>query len=151
MKQLICDSLNGMRITQIILATAICTPESESEVAQSCPTLCDPMDNRLLCPWDFLGKSTEVGCHFLLKDRDTSPLESAAAADLRIEFGEPPRASSVVECEDMSHRDLREEISVGNVCGRKSGSHGGKLILLSHTVGAAITVASLSLQASVGS
>ena len=39
--------------------------ESESEVAQSCPTLCDPMDTRLLRPWDFLGKSAEVGCHFL--------------------------------------------------------------------------------------
>ena len=40
--------------------------ESESEVSQSCPTLCDPMDTGLLCPWDFLGKSTGVGCHFLL-------------------------------------------------------------------------------------
>ena len=39
----------------------------ESEVAQSCPTLCDPMDTRLLCPWDFLGKSTGVGCLFLLQ------------------------------------------------------------------------------------
>jgi len=31
---------------------------------QSCPTLCDPMDlqpTRLLCPWDFPGKSTGVG------------------------------------------------------------------------------------------
>ena len=34
----------------------------ESEIAQSCPTLCDPMDTRWLCPWDFLGKSTGVGC-----------------------------------------------------------------------------------------
>ena len=41
--------------------------ESESEVAQSCPTLCDPMDTRLLRPWDFLGKSTGVGCNFLLQ------------------------------------------------------------------------------------
>ena len=41
--------------------------ESESEVAQSCPTLCDPMDTRLLYPWDFLGKSTGVGCLFLLQ------------------------------------------------------------------------------------
>ena len=41
--------------------------ESESEVAQSCPTLCDPMDTRLLRPWDFLGKSTGVGCLFLLQ------------------------------------------------------------------------------------
>ena len=37
-------------------------------VAQSCSTLCDPMDcspPRLLCPWDFSGKNTGVGCHFL--------------------------------------------------------------------------------------
>ena len=40
----------------------------ESEVTQWCPTLCDPMDCspiRLLCPWDFPGKNTGVGCHFL--------------------------------------------------------------------------------------
>ena len=36
----------------------------ESEVAQLCSTLCDPMDSpctKLLRPWDFLGKSTGVG------------------------------------------------------------------------------------------
>ena len=41
-----------------------------SEVAQSCLTLCDPMDcepTRFLCPWDFPGKSTGVGCHSLLQ------------------------------------------------------------------------------------
>ena len=37
-----------------------------SEVAQSCLTLWDPMDTRLLRSWDFLGKSTGVGCHLLL-------------------------------------------------------------------------------------
>ena len=37
------------------------------KVAQLCPTLCEPMDTRLLCPWDFLGKGTGVGCHFLLQ------------------------------------------------------------------------------------
>ena len=40
-------------------------------LTQSCPTLCNPMDcscpHRLLCPWDFPGKNTEVGCHFLLQ------------------------------------------------------------------------------------
>ena len=44
--------------------------ESKSEVTQSCPTLCDPMDYSLpgsSCPWDFPGKSTGVGCHFLLQ------------------------------------------------------------------------------------
>ena len=40
--------------------------KSESEVAQSCPTLSDPIDcipTRLLRPWDFPDKSTGVGCH----------------------------------------------------------------------------------------
>ena len=36
------------------------------EVAQSCRTLWDPMGCRLLCPWNFPGKGTGVGCHFLL-------------------------------------------------------------------------------------
>ena len=45
-------------------------PVRESEVAQLCPTLSDPMDlqpTRLLHPWDFPGKSTGVGCHCLLQ------------------------------------------------------------------------------------
>ena len=29
--------------------------------------LCNPMDTRLLHPWDFLGKSPGVGCHFLFQ------------------------------------------------------------------------------------
>ena len=44
--------------------------KSESEVAQSCPTL-QPhglQPTRLLRPWDFPGKSTGVGCHCLLQD-----------------------------------------------------------------------------------
>ena len=39
-------------------------------VSQSCLTLCDPYGlypTRLLCPWDFSGKNTGVGCHFLLQ------------------------------------------------------------------------------------
>ena len=36
---------------------------------QSCPTLCDPIDaaTRPPRPWDFPGKNTGVGCHFLLQ------------------------------------------------------------------------------------
>ena len=44
--------------------------ESESEVTQSCPTLREThglQSSRLLCPWDFPGKSTRVGCHFFLQ------------------------------------------------------------------------------------
>ena len=39
-------------------------------VAQLCLTVCDPHElqpTRLLCPWDFSGKHTGVGCHFLLQ------------------------------------------------------------------------------------
>ena len=36
------------------------------DFAQSCQTLCDPMDCSL-CPWDSLGKNTRVGCHSLLQ------------------------------------------------------------------------------------
>ena len=42
----------------------------ESEVAQSCLTLCDPMDcslTKFLCTWAFPGKNTGVGCHFLVQ------------------------------------------------------------------------------------
>ena len=44
--------------------------KSESEVAQSCPTLATPWTaayQEVLHggPWDFLGKSTGVGCHCL--------------------------------------------------------------------------------------
>ena len=48
--------------------------KSESEVAQSCLTLSDPLDcslglqPRFLHPWDFPGKSTGVGCHCLLRE-----------------------------------------------------------------------------------
>ena len=45
------------------------TQESESEVAQSCPTLrpYGQQPTRLLCPQDSPGKNTRVGCHFLLQ------------------------------------------------------------------------------------
>ena len=36
------------------------------QIAQSCLTLCDPMD-WLLPPWDSPGKSIGIGCHFLLQ------------------------------------------------------------------------------------
>ena len=39
-------------------------------VDKSCLTLLQPrglQPARLLCPWDFLGKNTGVGCHFLLQ------------------------------------------------------------------------------------
>ena len=45
-------------------------PPSCCLVIKSCPTLCDPLDcspARLLCPWDFPGKNTGMGCHFLLQ------------------------------------------------------------------------------------
>ena len=38
-----------------------------TKLLQSCPNLCPHRmySIRLLCPWDFPGKNTGVGCHFL--------------------------------------------------------------------------------------
>ena len=40
------------------------------KLLQSCPTLCDSRDCSppgLLCPWDYPGKNTRVGCYFFLQ------------------------------------------------------------------------------------
>ena len=42
---------------------------------------------------------------------------------------------SAVDCREMAPGDVREEIAEGIACGGKSGSHGGKVILLSHMQG----------------
>ena len=48
------------------------TQSASNSLTQSCPTLCDPMrphglqPSRFLYPWNFPGKNTGVGCHFLL-------------------------------------------------------------------------------------
>ena len=39
---------------------------------------------------------------------------------------------AAVGCGERDRGDMREEIVVGNACGGKSGSHGGKAIPLSH-------------------
>ena len=37
-------------------------------IVQLCLTLCNPMDcSLLLCPWDFSGENTGVGCHSILQ------------------------------------------------------------------------------------
>ena len=40
---------------------------------------------------------------------------------------------AATDCGEMDRGDVREKIVVGNACGGKSGSHGSKAILLSHT------------------
>ena len=42
------------------------------------------------------------------------------------------RARAAVDCRMMDWGDVREEIVLGNACGGKLGSHGSKVILMSH-------------------
>ena len=42
------------------------------------------------------------------------------------------RTRAAVDCRKMDRGDVREEIVVGNACGRKPGRCGSKVILLSH-------------------
>ena len=43
-----------------------------------------------------------------------------------------PRVKAAVDFGEMDQGEVREEIVMGIACGGKLGSHGGKVILLSH-------------------
>ena len=61
----------GTRIMKAILEFCLCVCVCVCMYAQSCLTLFWPYGlwpARLLYPWDFPGKNTEVGCHFLLQE-----------------------------------------------------------------------------------
>ena len=103
MKQLTCDTLNGMRITQRIIAIAICTT-----------------------------------------DRGISPLESTVAGGWNLGMENNPRVRSAVDCGGDNQGDMREETVVGNACGGKLGSRGGKAILLNLTQGVGTSLKPLS-------
>ena len=63
--------------------------KSESEVAQSCPDSSQPhglQPTRLLCPWDFPGKSTGVGCHCLLRSSPAPQFKSFGSAFFMIQL-----------------------------------------------------------------
>ena len=63
-------SLGGIYVYSIVIKTALYVVFYCSLVVQWFLTLLwphGPLLARLLCPWDFLGKTTEVGCHFLLQ------------------------------------------------------------------------------------
>ena len=46
----------------------VCKPHCVFSITQSCLTVHCPMDYSLTgCPWNFPGKNTGVGCHFLLQ------------------------------------------------------------------------------------
>ena len=46
-----------------------------------------------------------------------------------------PRVRAAVDCGKTDQGGVREEIVVGKACGGKPGSHGIKVILLSHVKG----------------
>ena len=50
-----------------------------------------------------------------------------------------PRARAAVDSREMDQGDVKEDIVRENACGGKLGSHGNKVILLSHTWRGAIT------------
>ena len=68
---LICILIEGKLLYNFVMVSFIQQYKSAMcSVAKSCPTLCDLMDCSppgWFCPWDFLGKNTGVGSHFLLQ------------------------------------------------------------------------------------
>ena len=56
-------TLQNSRFLCVCVCVCVCV------CAQLHPTLCSPMDcTRFLCPWNFLGKNTGVGCHALFQE-----------------------------------------------------------------------------------
>ena len=50
-----------------VFQVSILFTHSEAKLHCCVWLFCNPMDCRLLCPWDFPGENTGVGCHFLLQ------------------------------------------------------------------------------------
>ena len=82
--------------------------------AQSYLTLCDP--TRLLYPWDFPGKNTGVGCHFLLQGNLPNPgtePESPASPATQVEFyhwatGEAHKVQTWLSLNQLCYIDIFE-------------------------------------------
>ena len=66
-------------------------------------------------------------------DRNTGLLEGRCSS-WELEFRDCGAISgwAAVDCRETDRGDVREETVVGNACGGKLGSHGSKVILLSH-------------------
>ena len=68
-------------------------------VAQSCPTLKPRglQPTGLLCPWDFPGKNTRVGCHFLLQGIFPTQVLNLGSPALQADslLSEPPGKSLI--------------------------------------------------------
>ena len=59
--------LTTEKFYHLVPSTSTDAKKMEVLVTQLSPTLSNPMVGRFLRPWDFLGKNTGVGCHFLLQ------------------------------------------------------------------------------------
>ena len=83
---------------------------SQGEVAQSCPTLCDPMDYSppgSFHPRNFLGKSTGVGCHFLLQGNLPNPgIKSGSPAFQADALPSEPPGKPVIPQSNILNRDI---------------------------------------------
>ena len=62
-------SLTYTKTSWNVKSSGPCTAAVATKLLQSCPPLCNPIDGSPpgSCPWDSPGKSTGVGCHFLLQ------------------------------------------------------------------------------------
>ena len=100
----------------------ILSPSLHAKPLQSCPTLCDPMDSMLLCPWDSPGKNTGVGCHPLLQGifptQESNPcllglLHWQAGPLPLVPPGKPPlldtRATTAVNSQPKRARSMMEK------------------------------------------
>ena len=83
--------------------------KSESEVAQSCPTLRDPhglQPTSLLHPWDFPGKSTGVGYAQLIDKFLFQPWHNACGILVPWPWLNLAPSSKSAESEPLDHQEI---------------------------------------------
>ena len=94
-----------------LIQTSMYFPMSKGvqvDAFQSCQTLCESMDCRLPgssgdSPWSFSGKSTGVGCHFLLQGNLPDPGIEPRSPTLQADAlpsepqGSPPKVYSICQ------------------------------------------------------
>ena len=87
-------------------------------VAQSCSTLCDPMDcspPRLLCPWDFPGKNTGAGNLSLLQGIFPTQGLNPGLAPCRwifLPYEPPGKSNPGPNCHSNVHINLYDKVYI---------------------------------------
>ena len=115
------SSQGGLQGAQTVVRSPAFDHNPRCLVTKPCLALSLPRGlspTRLLCPWDFPGKNTRVGCHFFLQG--IFPTQGWNSCLLLPSFGSPPDVVSVLTTGDSTwtcREEVRTTLSTTTVLG----------------------------------